>query len=107
MKFMSTQDQSEVMYRLDRNERDIGALTELVTKTSETVHIFAEGMKHFKETFQLHEEKCKDETVKLNTLWDNRNEVKGGWTVVSTVCATVFGSGGIYAIVELVNHLMK
>jgi predicted class III extradiol MEMO1 family dioxygenase len=104
---MNSNDHSEVMYRLDRNERDIGELTKLVSTTSETVHVFAEGMRHFKDAFAAHEEKCKDETLKLNTLWDGRNKSGGRWDVVSTIAATICGSGGIYAIIELVNHLMK
>ncbi len=104
---MSENDHSEVMYRLDRNERDIGELTKLVSATSETVHVFAKGMEHFAQTFAAHEKKCEVETQKLNELWDNRNKQGGRWDVVSTIAATVCGSGGIYAMIELVQRLIK
>ena len=87
------------MYRLDRNERDIGTLTELVSKTSETVHLFAEGMKHFSETFAAHEKKCEVETEKLNTLWENRSQIKGGYIVIATLCGLIVGGATVAGVV--------
>ena len=76
-------DLVEIQKGLQKTQQSIG----------ETMGLLQQSHKEFVARYQSETE------PKVNVLWDNRSQIKGGYIVIAALAGTVFGGGGIGALI--------